>query len=109
MTLLCCGLRLCVNFLSLFITRYRIISFRGLFRCFYSVYISVRAPGIIRPSNERTEIKAAVSELLTVFISEKGLVKRNDLLMTCGSGADGKKGLKPKSVREKILFMTLSY
>ena len=50
---------------------------------FIRVYISVRAPGIIRPLNERTEIKSAVSGIIdSLYYQEGDRVETNSLLMT---------------------------
>jgi len=50
---------------------------------FIQVYISVRAPGVIRPSNERTEVKTAVAGIIdSIYYKEGDPVERNDLLMT---------------------------
>jgi HlyD family secretion protein len=50
---------------------------------FIHVYISVRAPGIIRPSNERTDIRSAVAGIIdSIYFREGDRVETDNLLMT---------------------------
>jgi len=50
---------------------------------FIHVDISVRAPGIIRPMNERTEIKSSVSGLIdSLYYKEGDPVEKNSILLT---------------------------
>jgi multidrug resistance efflux pump len=71
---------------SCFIIYYLVIAlflsgFISLF--FVRVYISVRAPGIIRPLNERTDIKSAVTGIIdSIYFREGDRVETNNLLMT---------------------------